>query len=209
MLTRVAVVLDVGANVGQYGDLVFSTGFEGTLISFEAIEGVHRRLARHARQRSKSWIVAPCCAVGSQRGSGQINISENEVSSSLLPMHRKHVEAAPESRYVEKQTVGIERLDVLVRDLLPPSGDLLIKVDAQGYEMEVLKGAEELLPRTAAIQVELSLVPLYDGAPGFVELINFIESKSFKLFSLVPGFKDKENGQLLQMDGFFVRKNIP
>jgi hypothetical protein len=122
-------------------------------------------------------------------------------------MEKRHLDAAPESRYVAKQAVSVERLDVLARDLLPPSGDLLIKVDAQGYEMEILKGAEGLLQRTAAIQVELSLVPLYDGAPSSLELISFIEGKGFKFFSLVPGFKDYETGQLLQIDGFFVRKN--
>jgi FkbM family methyltransferase len=199
------VVLDVGANVGQFGDLLLDTGFAGTLISFEAIPAVHEKLARHARVKSGSWIVAPCAALGSRRGTIAMNVAANSVSSSILPMQRAHVEAAPESKYVEQQIVAVERLDELAPGLLPPDGQLLIKIDTQGYEMEVLKGATGLLPRTVALQMELSLAVLYAGAPSFVEMIEYVNGLGFELFSLVPGFKNAHTGRLLQMDGFFVR----
>jgi FkbM family methyltransferase len=210
ILSRAAidVVLDVGANTGQYGDLLLRMGFRGTVISFEAIPSVHRILARRANAKSSSWIIAPCAALGSQRGYVQLNIAANSVSSSVLPMRSMHLEAAPQSKYVEQQTVPVERLDELALQMLPSLGRLLIKVDTQGYEMEVLKGAEGLLQRTAAIQLELSLVPLYEGAPKFVDMIAYVESKGFELFSLVSGFSDRRIGRLLQVDGFFVRPEL-
>ena len=210
ILTRAAidVVLDVGANTGQYGDLLLRTGFTGTLISFEAIPGAHRKLVEHAKKKSHAWMVAPCAALGSQRGQVQFNIAANSVSSSILPMRRTHLEAAPQSKYIERQTVAVERLDDLAPRMLPSFGRILIKIDTQGYEMEVLKGAEGLLPLTAAIQLELSLVPLYEGAPTFVEMIAYVESKGFELFSIVSGFRDKRIGRLLQADGFFVRSDL-
>jgi FkbM family methyltransferase len=203
--TGAEIVLDVGANVGQYGDLVFETGFEGTVISFEAIPTVHQKLSAHARRKSRRWIVAPCAALGTQRGNVAINVSANLVSSSVLPMLGAHLDAAPESRYVRQQTVAVERLDEFAPALLPPTGQLLIKVDTQGYEMQVLKGAIGLLPRTVAIQLELSLLPLYEGAPTFTELIAFVQASGFELFSIIPGFRDPRSGRLLQADGFFVR----
>jgi FkbM family methyltransferase len=202
------IVLDVGANIGQYGDLVFDTGFKGTVISFEAIPAVHQKLSGHAKSRSRQWAVAPCAALGSRGGQIAINVSANSVSSSVLPMRAAHLEAAPESRYVRQQTVTVQRLDELARELLPPDGQLLIKVDTQGYEMEVLKGATGLLPRTVAIQLELSLLPLYEDAPTFLELIAFVQSSGFELFSIVPGFRDPHSGRLLQVDGFFVRSGL-
>ena len=123
-------------------------------------------------------------------------------------MRSMHLEAAPQSKYVKQQTVPVERLDELALQMLPSLGRLLIKVDTQGYEMEVLKGAEGLLQRTAAIQLELSLVPLYEGAPKFVDMIAYVESKGFELFSLVSGFSDRRIGRLLQVDGFFVRPEL-
>ena len=203
--SRADVVIDVGANTGQFGDLVLETGFKGMLISFEAIPSVHARLEKHARGRTRSWVVGPCSALGSSPGETLINVSANSVSSSLLPMLREHLDAAPESGYVGTQAVQVRRLDDLADGLVPREGRLMIKVDTQGYELEVLKGATGLLPRVSAIQIELSLVPLYHGAPIAVEAIGFVESLGFEVFSIVPGFKDKRSGRLLQADGIFVR----
>lgn len=204
--SRADVVLDVGANTGQFGDLVLETGFKGMLISFEAIPSVHARLAEHARRTTRSWVVGPCSALGSNPGETLINVSANSVSSSLLPMRREHLDAAPESAYVGAQTVQVRRLDDLADGLVPREARLMIKIDTQGYELEVLKGATRLLPRVSAIQLELSLVPLYQGAPAIVDAIGFVESLGFGMFSIVPGFKDKRSGRLLQVDGFFVRR---
>jgi FkbM family methyltransferase len=204
-VTAPKILLDVGANTGQWGDLVFDTGFAGTLISFEAIPSVHKTLVAHARRRNASWKVAPCAALGSERGQVELNISENEQSSSILPMRREHEEAAPNSMYVAKQLVPVERLDELALPFLPPEGNLAIKIDTQGYELHVLKGATKLLDRTVAFQLELSLVRLYEGAPTFSEMIEFMESRGYQLFNVVPVFKDQRNGRLLQADGFFIR----
>jgi FkbM family methyltransferase len=203
--TGASIVLDVGANIGQYGDALLREGFNGTLVSFEAIPDVHGQLLEHAKRRSRSWLVAPCAALGSSNGQIEINIAGNSVSSSILPMTSTHLDAAPQSRYVQKQIVNIARLDEIAEPLIPANGTMLIKVDTQGYEMEVLKGATGLLERTVALQLELSLVPLYDGAPTIAEVISFAAAKGFELYNLIPGFKDKRSGRLLQADGFFVR----
>jgi FkbM family methyltransferase len=201
-------VLDVGANIGDYGEMVFGTGFDGSVISFEAIPAVHASLAARARQKGPAWAVAPCAALGSKRGTICINVSENILSSSILPMRSTHLTAAPQSQYVDRQTVAIERLDELAAPLIPPEGGILIKVDTQGYEKEVLEGATGLLDRTVAMQLELSLVPLYESAPSFVEMIDYLRDRGFALFNLLPGFKDPSTGRLLQADGFFVREEL-
>jgi FkbM family methyltransferase len=204
-LTGVKIVLDVGANSGQWGDLVFETGFDGKLISFEAIPSVHAALVAHAKRRGGSWEVAPCAALGSERGQVEFNISANTLSSSVLSMRREHEEAAPQSTYVDKQTVAVERLDELASRLLPPEGHLMVKIDTQGYEMHVLKGAGGLLHRVVAMQLELSLAPLYEGAPTFLEMVSYMQSIGFEIFNIVPVFKDYRTGRVLQVDGYFVR----
>jgi FkbM family methyltransferase len=204
--TRADVVLDVGANVGQFGDHLLSLGYQGKLVSFEAIPTVHGRLQQHARNRSASWIVAPCAALGSGQGSIDMNISANVLSSSVLPMCEAHLSAAPASKYGDRQTVAMARLDELARPLVPKSARLLIKIDTQGYELEVLKGATDLLPQTAGLQIELSLAPLYEGAPTFVEMMQYLQAAGFEPFGMVPVFRDIRTGRLLQVDGFFTRK---
>lgn len=204
-LTGADVALDVGANTGQFGDLLLEVGFKGTLISFEAIPEVHAQLVRHAQRRSSSWRVAPCAALGSERGQLELNIAANSVSSSVLPMRQIHVDSAPGSHYVSRRTVSVERLDELAAGFILPSANVFIKVDTQGYELEVLKGATGLWSRTSALQLELSLVPLYDQAPTLAGMITYMASMGFDLFGMVPGFRDRRSGRTLQMDGFFVR----
>ena len=99
----------------------------------------------------------------------------------------------------------IVRLDQAFETLIPPAGNLFLKVDTQGYEREVLLGTGEILSRVSMMQLELSLTPLYEGAPVFEELIGFVRSIGYELYNLIPGFRNPESGRLLQVDGFFVR----
>jgi FkbM family methyltransferase len=207
-LTRATVVVDVGANVGQFGDEVLRGGFDGTIVSFEAVPATHRLLVQHATMRSDRWLVAPCAALGRAKGEVIINVSANSVSSSVLPMRAAHLDAAPNSKYVDAQTVPVERLDDLAAPLLPGDGSVFLKIDTQGYELEVLSGAEKVLTRTVAIQIELSIAPMYEGAPTFLEMVAYLHDKGFEMFNLAPAFKDKRTGRVLQFDGFFVRSNL-
>jgi FkbM family methyltransferase len=203
---RPVAVLDVGANVGQYAALVRKLGFEGMIVSFEAIPEVHAQLIAASAGDSK-WVVAPCAALGREHRQVEFHIAGNSVSSSVLPMNAAHLDAAPNSAYVGTQVLQMHRLDDLAAGLLPAAGPVVLKIDTQGYEREVLAGSTALLPRVAALQIEVSLVPLYDGAPSFTEMVSFVERLGFAIFSFVPGLRNQKDGRLLQMDAFFIRES--
>ena len=203
-VARPNVVFDVGANVGQYGLSLRKCGFEGRIVSFEAVASVHARLSAVAA-RDHDWLVAPCCALGRTTGEAYINVAANSVSSSLLPMRDAHLQASPDSAYVAREAVRVERLDDVAQPLLPEDGRLLLKVDTQGYEEDVLAGAELLLKRVSAMQLELSVVPLYQGAPDLRRMLELCENLGFQLHGLIPGFFEEKTGRLLQMDGLFLR----
>ena len=203
-VARPSVVIDVGANVGQYGLSLRKCGFAGRIVSFEAIPAVHAQLAVVAKS-DPEWLVAPCCALGRAPGESSINVAKNSVSSSLLPMHDAHLKAAPDSRYIANAAIRLERLDDIALPLLPEDGGLLLKVDTQGYEEEVLAGAERLLERVSAMQLELSVAPLYHGAPDLRRILEICENLGFQLHGLIPGFYDEQTCRLLQMDGLFLR----
>jgi len=202
------VVVDVGANLGQFAQQVFETGFRGTVVSYEAQPEVHRELMKRAAAKSgpAKWIVAECCALGSGTGTVEMNISANSLSSSLLPMKREHADAAPASRYVCTKTVKLARLDDVAAAAVPADVPLFMKIDTQGYEREVLEGAPRLLERTVGVHIELSLLQLYDQAPSLVEMVSYLESRGFQLFGLLPVFRDDRDGRLLQVDGIFMRR---
>jgi FkbM family methyltransferase len=202
------LVIDVGANVGQYAAGIRTLGYQGRILSFEALSGIHAKLLKNS-ESDQLWDVAPCVALGSESATLMMNVAGNEASSSLLEMSTVHELAARESIYVGAEAVQVVRLDdPSIESLLTHARSILLKVDTQGYERKVLEGASSLMNRVKAIQLELSLVELYTGAPRIAEMIEYVEGLGFEIFNFAPAFKDKSQGRLLQVDGFFIPRRI-
>ncbi len=201
---RIDTIIDVGANDGGYGKLLRRGRFNGSIVSFEPLEHEHARLAMIAKGDEK-WFIAPRMALGSENREVDIHVAGNSASSSILPMNRRHEEAAPESRYVGVQRVPMRRLDDVAHSAIEQGRRLMLKIDTQGFEMSVLAGAEKLLPRISGVQLELSMVPLYDGQILYLEMIQWMLARGFELWSVIPGFVDPKSARMLQFDGVFFR----
>jgi FkbM family methyltransferase len=199
------LVLDVGANRGQYAAELRAHGYGGRIVSFEPLSVAHESLKLAARG-IPGWTVAPRMAIGDSDGEIDIHVAGNSLSSSILDMLPAHDRAAPGSAYVASEAVPLKRLDGVAGEFLAGSRRVLLKIDTQGYEDRVLAGAAGLLDRVAAIQTELSLVPLYAGQLLFDEMRRRIELLGFELFAVFPGYVDERTGQTLQLDGFFLRR---
>jgi FkbM family methyltransferase len=202
---RPAVVLDVGANAGQFGETLRAAGYLGRIASIEPLASAHALLQLRAAQDG-NWFVAPRMALGAEAGEATINIAANSHSSSLLPMMGAHLAAAPHSKYVGEERVPVRRLDE-VFDELVLGQRCLLKIDVQGFEAQVLAGARESLAKIVALQIEMSLIECYEGEAGFLELLADIRGRGFALHSITPAFTDTRTGQLLQADCFFVRQS--
>lgn len=201
---RIDLVLDVGANTGGYGQSLREIGYRGDILSFEPLEDAYVELQRVSRD-DPHWHIAPRMAVGAEDGEIVINVAGNSVSSSVLPMRDTHSQAAPLSRYVGTQRVPLHRLDGIRHDVLTSALSTLLKIDTQGYEMAVLQGAASLMPNVRGVQLELSVVPLYEGQALYREMIEWLSERGFELWNIVPGFLDEPSGRLLQFDGIFFR----
>jgi len=197
-------VIDVGASDGSYGHLLRRGGYRGAILSFEPLESEHRRLQEAAKHDDK-WFVAPRMALGNESGVAQIHVAGNSSSSSLLPMNRRHESAAPHSKYITLESAPVSRLDEFDHATIQSARSIFLKVDAQGYEMPVLLGAEQLLSRVRGIQIELSLVELYDGQALYIEVIEWLGGRGLELWGMLPGFVDPHSARLLQFDGLFFR----
>lgn len=207
MLTHhgIDAVLDVGANEGQYALLLRKLGFHGQIISFEPLTAAHRSLQRSATN-DPLWIIAPRMAVGDCEGQVRVNVASESVASSVLPMSRELEEAAPQLGYSGSEVVPIARLDRASRDLLSEGQRIFLKVDVQGYESHVLRGATELLLKVIGVQLEVSFVALYEGQALYSTLFAFIEKQGFSVWGFVPGLMNQSSGRLLQADVIFFRE---
>lgn len=202
-LQDVDLVLDVGAAVGMYGRSLRGGGYEGRICSFEPLSRQFERL-RQESAADPLWEIRNM-ALGPETGTTEINVAGNFDSSSLLPMGERHAQAAPASVYVGTETVEVGTIDSVWDEVVGGARRPFLKLDVQGFELEALRGAERSLPRIHGIQAELSLVPLYEGGALWREVIEFLVDKGFHVAGIEPGYADPESGEMLQVDGLFIR----
>ncbi len=199
----IELVLDVGANTGQFGRELRALGYQGRIVSFEpqqtAFAELNRRAARDGNWQAFNY------ALGDSPGAGTLNLAGNSFSSSLLEMLPAHVQFAPQSAVIGQQSTEIKTLDTVCEAIGAKGQPIFLKIDTQGFEPQVLRGAGHSLPLIDTIQLELSLLPLYRGEVLFAELYQWLTRAGYQLVSLRQGFSDEKTGQLLQVDAIFHR----
>lgn len=199
------LVLDVGANRGQFASEIRQCGYTGEIVSFEPLSSAHGELVLASASDPK-WNAYPRCALGDHEGEVEINIAGNSYSSSILPMLESHRRVAPESSYQGKEVAPLRTIDAVADEYLKEAGMPFLKIDTQGFEWQVLEGAKKSLPKIRGVLVELSLVHLYDGQRLWREVIDRLEAEGFILWALLPEFIDQNSGRTLQVNGVFFRK---
>jgi FkbM family methyltransferase len=194
---RVDVVLDVGASDGSWAKELRAAGFTGRIVSFEPLSESFAALERVA-----DWEVHRL-ALGDRAGRARLHVTANRQSSSLLPLGDRHVRAAPDAPVVGEEDVDVARLDDL--EVVRPGERAYLKLDVQGAELDVLRGAARTLGLVRAVEAELSAVELYDGQPLLGEVVEHLRAAGFDLIGLEPSFRDRATGDLLQVNGWFRR----
>lgn len=202
---KIDLVFDVGANTGQYATNLRSLGYRGRIVSFEPLTSAYKSLVRLANEDAL-WETVNV-ALGDQDGKVEINIAGNSQSSSILDMLPSHTISAPDSAYVGKEEINIQKIDTIIDKYKRPGNQLYLKIDAQGYEKTIIKGAENSLDKITGIQLEVSLIPLYKDEALLADMVDYMSTKNYTLMSLEPGYGDPSTGQLLQVDCIFFRQN--
>jgi FkbM family methyltransferase len=197
----VDVVVDVGANAGQYGTMLRERGFGGRLVSLEPVAEAYAQLARRAAADG-AWE-AVRVAVSDVDGEITLNVTADTRSSSVLPRNERFTDKAGWAPK-ESRRVAARRLDGLVDELLRPHERAYLKLDVQGYERHVLDGAGDVLERFEALELELSVRPLYEGQPQLVDMLPLLAERGFRPVCLEPILLD-DDGLLMELDGLFAR----
>lgn len=201
---QIDCVIDVGANVGQYSLKLRKYGYQGDIYSFEPIITTFNLLEENSKQDNK-WHIQNF-ALGANNGQESINISQNTESSSIFNINEIHTQNAPKAKYIGKETITIKKLDDIFPEICSNKKGIFLKIDTQGYEMEVLKGAEKSLEKITGLQIEMSLIKLYENEILFDEIISYLKSRKFNLCQIETGIVDNNTGNLLQFDGIFLKQ---
>ena len=201
----VDLIIDVGANVGQYGLDSRKLGFTGRICSFEPLSMAFLILANRAKN-DFNWEVYNY-ALGEKQEELEINVSGNSHSSSILNIKDLHTNAEPSSTYIGSEKIKVNKLDSIFDSIKKDCNEIYLKIDTQGYESFVLAGAQNSLKKINTIQLEMSIQPLYQGQMMFDELYNNLRNQGYTLVALETGFINEKTGEMLQVDGIFRKIN--
>ncbi len=186
-LYNIDLVLDVGARVGEYGDWLRRNGYVGEIWSFEPVSENFQQL-RKASSADSGWRVFNV-ALGADEGRAEINVSQTSHFSSF---YTASDETRQDEQFKGAQTVGREDVEVRTLDgLLRDNPDLqkrrvYLKLDTQGYDLQVLSGGSAFLRTVAALQTEVALQPLYIESPTFDESLQAVRDAGFLISGLFP-----------------------
>lgn len=171
----VTTVLDVGAHTGGYGALLREIGYTREIVSFEPVAASFAVLEARLDPRWRALRLA----LGREPGTLQLNVArESNFTSAHSPS------AFAVERFGGSATDHVEEVEVARLDAVAAGERILLKTDTQGFDLEVIAGASGILDRVVALQVELSVVPLYDGAPDWLEALATLRSLGFVPASL-------------------------
>ena len=204
-LTRAGITLflDVGANAGQTGQGLRAAGYTGRIASFEPIGDCFESLTR-AATADPLWETHNL-AIGSEDGPAEIGVSGNLVSSSLRPATDILISIHEPVRYVRHETVTVVRLDSLWDTVAHPSDRVHLKIDTQGFERDVILGAEGVLDRIASVRMEVAVSEVYVGEMEVPEAITMMRERGFVLIDGWPAWRHPVSNEVLHFDLLFRR----
>ena len=195
-------ILDVGANTGQFTFAARQVFPAATIYAFEPLPACVATLRE--RMASDRAFTAFACAVGSEDGRITIHESASSPSSSILPMTDAHTEAFPWTEGGRDIDVELRRLDSVLPELTMIA-PVMLKVDVQGYSLEVLKGATATLQSCDLVLVETSIATLYAGESSFDEVYAFMREAGFRFGGFLDQLVHPQTGAILQVDAIFQR----
>ena len=198
---KLDLIVDVGANKGQFAESILGAGYKGVIISFEPQPDACEILIEKAKRWGDRWIIAPPMAIAEKNGTTEFTcFSANAMSSLLEPV--SGIEGIVPHATVEKTiTVKLEKLEDILWDIANISPQpFALKIDTQGSELRVLQGAEKLFQYSRLVQFESSLKPIYQDQPSYFELDLYMRNNEFTIVDLEPGYRHNESGVLIEYD---------
>lgn len=194
---EVDCVIDVGANRGQFGGHLRGIGYRGWIVSFEPSRSDFEVLQTRRDDRWTAFAIA----LGSQSGSRLFNLTARSVNNSFLVPVGERIDATV--------AVPTSRLDEMLDQIIATTGArrIFLKVDTQGFDLEVVRGAGSRINDVVGLLSEISVRPIYKGMPHYLESLREYESRGFTLHSLHVVARSPADG-VVEYDCLMVRDRL-
>jgi FkbM family methyltransferase len=200
-------VIDVGAHEGEYARRLRAGGYEGRIVSFEPVPRAFADLERAAAD-DPHWHVHGF-ALGREDGTASMNVVPGTLSS-IRPATKFGAGRYPRLQEPEQVEVQVKRLDRMLDELLDGIDEPrpFLKLDTQGYDLDVFEGAGDTIERFVGMQSELALMEIYKGMPRMRKALATYEKAGFEIAALYPVSRQTRTGRVLEYDCVMVRAKV-
>ena len=201
---NIDLVIDVGANMGQFAIELRNSGYSGQIISFEPLIECYKHLKSIA---DDMWHIENY-ALGNSNTTETINVSNKTVFSSILDTNEFGRSNFSDSiKVVDTQTITIKKLDDVIPELINEFDQkkIFLKLDTQGYDNHVILGGKNILTHTHLLQTEVSCKSIYENTPPFYETLKQLSTSGFNITGIFPLSRDKTSMELLEFDCLLIR----
>ncbi|HEY9880632.1 MAG TPA: FkbM family methyltransferase [Leptolyngbyaceae cyanobacterium] len=206
---QINIVLDVGANRGEFSRDLRDIGYTGKIISFEPVSSTFKVLEA-AASSDLNWEVYNL-ALGRQNSEQTINVADSSVFASFLKSNDWCEQAFGESSVASREeTVTVRRLDEVLNETVKDldKARIYLKMDTQGYDLEVFSGLGSLSGRVFALQSEVSVIPIYQDMPHLTDSISLFEKHGFELAGMYPVNVDPSTLRVIEFDCLMINSKI-
>ena len=207
-LRKIDLVLDVGGNVGQFAQSLRSQGYNGLIHSFEPVNATFEKL-QYTSQNDENWHVHNF-AIGEQVGQAQINVTKSSDFSSILAPNEFGKQRFKKNKVEYTQPIEINTIDNFISQHNGEFNNrrIFLKTDTQGFDLQVIAGAANSVNSIQCLLSEISMPPIYDDMPHYIESLKVYEDHGFIPTSFYPITRKKDDLSMIEMDCIMINKNI-
>lgn len=198
-------IYDVGANNGEFVKFISKIFPEAQIYSFEPLKEPFDELKSNTSRVNKIKYLN--YALGDYDGESSIYHNQFSPSSSILKMTDAHKNPFPYTKESYEEKIKIKKLDSVFQEF-ENRENILLKIDVQGFEMNVLKGSESFISSVGMIIIETSFETLYESQPLFKDIYAYLAGKGFEYKGNLGQLCSPVDGKILQADAIFIRNKI-
>ena len=185
---NIDLIIDVGANKGQYAEFLRNeVQYKGLIISFEP-DPTNCKILKESRNGDNQWLLMDY-ALGKEDDRLNLNIMESSLFNSFLTPDNSNTNQFKNQNMVNRTIeVPVKRLDNVLHELRESLKfeRAFLKLDTQGYDLEVFRGVSGSLDIILGVQTEVSVLPIYQNMPSLEESLSFFKAKGFQVSGFYP-----------------------
>jgi FkbM family methyltransferase len=206
---QIDCVLDVGAHTGEYAAMLRGLDYTGQIVSFEPVRASFEALER-GRADDRAWR-GENVALGADDGELEMNIYQGSVFNSFLrPAGGSNGRFGAATKVVGVEKVPVRRLETVIDEIVAarPGARLFLKMDTQGYDLQVIRGAGRRIDAIRALQSEMAVRATYAGMPTLPEALLELNRLGFELTGMFPVAREMDHLRLIELDCVMCRKPL-